>query len=204
MHSMLDIMFDKIAQYLSKSSVNSDDHYPHYIGYLVILYDLVDFIPVVFISILLFHTIFYSFFFIVFLSILRQYTGGIHAPNAVLCSIFYSLLFIAFYQLTQVSLSIQMRVIITLLCDLFTIIGTCITASKSAYLSKSSFIYNRNMSIIVLINGQIWQETDLQRTYRKIEKTRFIINMFLLDHSDKCSANSTFSFPGNDFKKVDL
>lgn len=151
MHSMLDIMFDKIAQYLSKSSVNSDDHYPHYIGYLVILYDLVDFIPVVFIGILLFHTIFYSFFFIVFLSILRQYTGGIHAPNAILCSIFYSLLFIAFYQLTQVSLSIQMRVVITLLCDLFTIIGTCITASKSASLSKSSFIYNRNMSIIVLI-----------------------------------------------------
>lgn len=148
---MLDIMFDKIAQYLSKSSVNSDDHYPHYIGYLVILYDLVDFIPVVFIGILLFHTIFYSFFFIVFLSILRQYTGGIHAPNAILCSIFYSLLFIAFYQLTQVSLSIQMRVVITLLCDLFTIIGTCITASKSASLSKSSFIYNRNMSIIVLI-----------------------------------------------------
>lgn len=149
MNSKFEIMFDKVAKYLSKSSINSDDYYPHYIGCLVILYDLFDFIPVILIDILLFHSIFNSFFFIVFLSILRQHTGGIHAPNATLCSMFYSLLFITFCHLTQISLTIQVEVIITLLCDLFSLINACNATSKSAFLSKS--IYNRNMSFIVLI-----------------------------------------------------
>lgn len=88
------------------------------------VYDFLDFLPVILIGIFLLHDLSSALTFIIVLSILRQYTGGIHASTVFGCVISYCLVYIAYYQLSEIFMSYSEIYLIAVCCGEYQLVIT--------------------------------------------------------------------------------